>query len=352
VQVPARFPEGLIHALWHRLGNEDWHFHEISRDSLDRQRPLEFLYQHFIDDTVFSGVRTIGTLVREQALAGSLIGIEFDAIDSWELWKEFLQNYQHAQKSVPQGRRSLFIVILQPPANELLPAEDACLAVHKWDGYVSRLDIAMLSDQVLGASVPHGILRDLTVSCISHLALWDPALVEFLAQFDLAELFDPIPLLKKCCSEREWLLGTDRLSLCWANGSVGQWGGRDAIHSAALYAIGHRRTLDKRLWSGQAAVLLPFVEEIRVQLIEDLQDRIRMPFNAGNDSIVRDVWDLELGHLVYMYRTGSLRLDRATARVISVLRDVRNHLAHFRPIPKELLLSKEFTDLLTSRYYG
>ena len=104
------------------------------------------------------------------------------------------------------------------------------------------------------------------------------------------------------------------------------------VHSAMLEISGDERAVRHRLWSAQAAVLLPLVEERRAELVKEHRHRIRLPVKT-EDGEISDPLDLSIGQLAWLLdRQGeAMKLRKQLRR----LKRVRNALAHMAPVRVE-----------------
>jgi hypothetical protein len=107
----------------------------------------------------------------------------------------------------------------------------------------------------------------------------------------------------------------------WQEGCMDDWGGEPTEH--ALWIAANRpKALTKRVWRGQLAMLLPWIEQYRQTIIEQERRNLRPDARSGPD-----VESLDWGPLAY-------QLDRVAVmkRLAHAFREARNELAHGRPI--------------------
>jgi len=168
----------------------------------------------------------------------------------------------------------------------------------------------------------------------------------------LLELLEPQGWLLDLARTRGWVVSTHEEvpGNAW-NGIRHRFEGVDIFHSAWLAAKGDRNALAARIWEGQVEALFPLLESWRQLLIQRYKGLLSLPWPTDRGEI-RDARDLEFGHLVRQlgrHKTGALR---EAVDVIGWLRDIRNHLAHFEPIPVRLLsdslLARRLLHLLES----
>ena len=163
-------------------------------------------------------------------------------------------------------------------------------------------------------------------SIIIRLALWDFDFVDRLLPLSPAQLLAPQAFIETIASEEAVDLGKS-----WEGGGVGLFDGEEFIHSLVLAAEGDADDeLPMRLWSAQAAELLPMLEKRRRRLIERMRD-VPLPQNMVLDGeVVTDLDDVELGGLTHLARVH--RFPRSIVAEANSLRWLRNRLSHLCPV--------------------
>lgn len=164
------------------------------------------------------------------------------------------------------------------------------------------------------------LVGELMASVAIEVAAWDVELLDRLMALPPAQAVRPdlgVPLWDDGRAQA-WK-GT---ALLWENGCLDAWGGEDAEHPAWLAANKPAR-LTKRVWKGQLAHLLPWIELHRLQIIERCKRGLQPPANAFGT-----VELLDWGPLVFQLR----KLDDRLSRTADPFRTARNELAHGRPV--------------------
>lgn len=340
--VPEHLPGGLGSAIvqgqptpW----NRSWQKLRAPADS--RAAPIDLLYQRFAPAARPDTLRRAASLAREPAFARQLIWLEGFSPHSWPAWRAFLEEYEHACRDQLPDERSLFCaklsgeLALQPPAPEI------GLALARWDGVVSDIDTLLYTALVFPAQPLAGARRRVAISTVAALALWDPAVSDYLARQPLRAILQPGEPLARLAHARGWR--ADAACDPWACGREQRFGEQRRPHSAQLALCGQTDELERRVWVGQIAVLYPLLEERRRQFIHELADLLRVPFQTRDGAIIQHVYDLELGHIVYQLgerRRAGLpdpRLDTIAPQV-SRLKTMRDLLAHFQALRDDQLL--------------
>jgi hypothetical protein len=175
-------------------------------------------------------------------------------------------------------------------------------------------------------------------SVLANLALWDEEMATALAREPLETILSPVEWLKQWGRTKGWNaeLTSDELRHI---GHLAVFDGQPKLHSAIAAMRGETSEVHVRIWRGQAGVLLPFIEERRRDLLEYLGNLIVLPYRT-QFSEIRDVNDLEIGHLYSMFGRG-YRIDSDAQALIRVLREMRNKLAHFNPVDCRMIASRE-----------
>ena len=118
----------------------------------------------------------------------------------------------------------------------------------------------------------------------------------------------------------------------WHGGVVNQIEGAKQIHAAALAGVGEWLELKRRLWRAQVGVVLPYIEERRPMLLEELSTVLAVPFSTPYGQVLTDVRDLEVGHIEAQLAAGRVPVSEAIRTEVRWLREARNRLAHLEPL--------------------
>jgi hypothetical protein len=113
--------------------------------------------------------------------------------------------------------------------------------------------------------------------------------------------------------------------------------GEEKVHSAYLALDDPKGEVERRVWSAQVGVLLPFVEERRQELLARLDGVLRVPFRTRFGEEITDLRDLEIGHIESQLLTSPLAVDPDVRRQVRRLREIRNSLAHLETLRPEVL---------------
>jgi hypothetical protein len=203
---------------------------------------------------------------------------------------------------------------------------------------VSPLDILLFTAQVMEGRGLTPLQQRTAVAIIAALAQWDPEVSVTLADLDLERLDSPVSVLSELATQRGWdpnepLTEIER----WQRGMCDLVEGRAVEHAALLAVRGDERALNRRIWSGQVGVVLPWIEECRRNLLDRYEGAFRAGWVRPSGECIEDVLDLEIGDIYAQLRAGVLSVGRAELERVRRLRDLRNALAHLEPLPASAL---------------
>ena len=377
--VLGLLPEGvdpslLRSDLLNGLEHWDLRIHEVFVPQLDAQISAAALGQTLgIDWGVSTAPRTVENLLRRADLPEILFLDGFDELAEEDRvqWLRFVVQWaevcQSRHSTDEEGAKILPALCLLAQASKVPPpppATNVLLAVHVWWGIPTTLEMRLLC-QLASAqdSTPLSRWKEYVIPAIagSDLCLGDYLWVQ--AYSTGAELAD---VLRAFAQERGWTKaeletlsmeglpreGTPRLEgwplpsplyQVWARGMV-HWTLDHGLerHSAVLAQLDRQAALDHRLWRGQAGLLLPQIDEARLALCAHLNQRYGQdwPYKWQEPELdpdrraVRDTpFACQWGHLESLLRNcPNLERERRWSRLASWSRQIRNDLAHYRPI--------------------
>jgi hypothetical protein len=339
LSLPEHLPAGLRPAVRAVLGDE-WPWETCPLPAQANAPPLAWLFARFGSKLAAEVLYTLPTLLDSFEQNGQIIWLEGFTPATWPAWREFLGQYQHACRAVPQLRRTVFCCVLEGANATCPPSDDVCLENHAWRGMVDALDAWLFAASVFRPQEPSRLRNRLAIAIVAHLALWDAALIERLAQAKLSELLCPQPLLGEIAQERGWVQET---AVEWHLGTQEKFEGVAQVHSALLALGNDTSELGRRIWSAQVSLLLPWAEEQRRNFITHLAGTLRIPFTTSHGKVITRIKDLELGHINAQLSKLSY-VDANLRRSVESWLAVRNSLAHLERVPAALLLSGALDD--------
>jgi hypothetical protein len=305
--------------------------------------PLDFLWEQFVMDEHAGDRRSIDDLARRSEMSNGVVWLDGFELDAWSRWRDFVMRYSHAVANLPVLHRMLLCCRVPLSAAPGLDSDVCCASVNCL-GYADPLDALTYSASQIGpASGKRALDVEVRASVTAALALWDPGLCNMLIEESVASLFAPDLVISTWAQARGWSPDWDdhelrsRGLLCPFNG------GEERLHAGIHALRNDTREIQLRVWRGQVGVLLPFIEERRRDLLQALDAWLALPFQSDRGEIITDASDLELGHLRHMFASDR-RIGIECWRLIEVLREMRNGLAHFAPVSGDQLHAPELLD--------
>ena len=254
----------------------------------------------------------------------------------WPDWRDLIVSHSATLKNsaLRSFERPTFFLTIQ--GKQEMPHNDVCLRIIEWNGIVSDLDMMIYVSEFVNNRNMNEFERALTVQAISDIALWDFEIADAMIEANLKDVVEPFDLLRNINEKRKW----NGAPPCWENGQTMKYMGNQ-LESSVLLVSRQTKTPDIfiRLWRSQVRVLLPLIEEQRRNLISLLRKHLTVPFkyNYGSDQYtINELEDLELGHI--WHQTKDIKeIDIDLKECLNDLREIRNKLAHFKPLNYELI---------------
>jgi hypothetical protein len=335
IGVPDGLPTGLAAALRVQAEEDSWFWDPVALPADPTVDPASWLFDRFVPDAPSALVHNPRTLVAQPGFmtGGRIVWLTGVTAATWTRWRAFLTAYETACRACHSGERTLFGLLLPGALNEQPPDEDVCLAYYPWVNTVERLDMLLFVAQVLQDRPLCPLDKQVAVAVVAELAGWDFELAERLAEASLPDLLDPTALLQVFAQERDWPVTRDAVvSAPWHSGIVNQSDSAKQIHAAALAGAGECSALKRRLWRAQVGVVLPYIEERRQDLLEQLAAVLSVPFTTLYGQVLTDVRDLEVGHIEAQLAASGAPVSEALRTEVRCLREARNRLAHLEPL--------------------
>jgi len=284
-------------------------------------------------------------------------------------WSSFLYHWAEANHRVADRggiSRSLFIVASAPEILPYLPNTDIHLAVYWWCGIPSALELQLLCRSE-GNGTNLSARSRWREHIIPSLACGDIALASHLWDHIYSDTKELGNQLRLFAGERGWTtnilrkLGVAnmdgnmpdsqepafygppiRLRNLWAQGVI-VWTQEYGFefHSAALLVLEQHEELSHRIWRGQAPLLLPEIDALRLELCSYLTRHYGSDWpllepcrSPEEDKAVRNnPLACQWGHLELLLRKCNLlRSESHRLSLVRQVREIRNELAHYRPI--------------------
>lgn len=251
-----------------------------------------------------------------------------------------------AMKDVTGWRRFAICAALSPTTRQGLPGPDVALAVEWWWGVIRPLDIELALD-----GIP--VLDPVMTRAAIEVGTWDLPLAREMArgwsgglaslEHDLSSILGPCDAGPRLINEghEAYKVPQEQLISAWNAGLVESWGGAVEWHPSIALAEGPSPAI-QRVWLAQVKELFPLIEIERTRLagwLDREAERGGMPRILDVDGLAVEIEDLEIGQLVrYLGCYREVRVPADRMRLIRSLRELRNHLAHRRPVDLKTVL--------------
>lgn len=367
-------PAGIWSALRAELWKRDFEFEEMSLPTLPEGRaPVAALSEVLRVNWKSSDIpRTAANLMATGNLPDivQLEGLEELPDTARRDWVMFLTQWARiSQNMADRGRMPTALCMVVPAVAILphIPESDVHLAVHWWWGFPSTLEIHLLC-RLGNESNAWGIVPRWREHLLPALVGNDVSLVECLWDCLHLNAEDLVDRLYSFAEQRGWeakalrtwgaeeLVVTSnydhghqpsplsaQLRTLWAHGALCwtlEYGLE--LHTAALAILGRNEELRHRLWRGQAELLLPLIDHMRLKLCDHLTQsyghdwpvRWHPPASSEEEAAVRNSpLACQWGHLEWLLKNCvHLRSEQRWVSLASLARWIRNEMAHYRPV--------------------
>ena len=313
--------------------------------------PQTWLHQYLPPPAPDSEIpATALALAQRTGFGGYRVLLQPTAADA-PAWLAWLAEYQQALPQVRHAERTLFLLVLTGAAALLRPAPAAGLSHHTYRHQASPADLALhLHFACPSPPDTPPLLHRVRLSVAAAVASFDAETAVALATGPLGTLLQPAAWLADLARQRAWASAPAAGTKLSAAGAEEQWAlglrapvdGHPCLHPAALALHGDAAGLATRVWEGQLPVLLPFLEQRRQALLQQLAERLRplLPYQNASGETLRRLEEIEVGDLFRLcISSGLVRLEAPTRAEIRLLRDCRNLLAHLNPVSEAEVLA-------------
>jgi hypothetical protein len=311
------------------------------------QTPFLRLMEHLING---GSIKYLEHLVTSEGMPDTVFITNFEScsLEEQKQWLSVLSRWASAAKS-SGSRKALLVAISKIPDDiAIFPQKEVRIQYHWWPG-LSALEIRLLLRQMSDQLEAEEQWRE---SLIPSLSGSDKDLAFYLGDVILQSTEIIIQKLKEYGLQKGWNqkdiqkalkewkpgrlgnffdLSNSNLQL-WSNGLLTytpEYG--EEIHSSALAILERENEIIHRLWRGQASLVLPIIDYIRLKIAQILQKNYP---NILNQSIKSDGAYFELGELKYAFDQIPLSSLEKTSwgGVVNLAHKIRNTLAHYRLI--------------------
>ena len=321
IAAPSRNASGIEDGICELLADDHWRIKRLVAGA--QKDPLMWVTEQLYIEPENWVQWNVERLCQELD-GSSVVVIEGVHATNWDIWRVFLKEFEVASRARPSDDRPLLLMVLRGVAHKNLHLSGAALEARPWVGVLGEFDTLIYVDQLLRSSRKPRKYHKLIVRQISALALWDLDLATYLAAQPETILFDVRAVLQAARSalDRSCTLKENR----WEDGGSDQVDGVEMVHPFVLVEKGDPdQELSRRLWTAQAAELLPLIEIRRRELLKGLERHLICPFTLDGYP-VSSLDELEIGRLAYAAQRQGLKGDLRTRA--EWLASCRNKLAH------------------------
>jgi hypothetical protein len=345
--VPDPAPANLDRAIEKSL-RDDLSLDCMSLDlkAFDQSRPLPHVLGSILGVPVVE-VGSVSDFAWHPKLADQVVIV--GGLDKRELrrWALFLRHL--ASEDAGEAVVGPILVVLIPTSlsHEETTALRGSARTLVFQGFVDRYDTAGYAS-LIGARIGGDLPARVGHATVLEVAAWSRPLLEAMVTWDVADQINPMAQFERAAAEHRPPFPH------WENGLVDLWDDEPAAHPVAAIRHGLHEHVKRRIWTGQAGVVLPYTHRILRSLLQryrDVLDRLISPsrpfrktFNDRTDTII-DPADLEF----YDFREFTRRwLSSAELDLIKTAQWCRNAVAHRDVIPLEAI--ERLSDLYVDNF--
>lgn len=270
-------------------------------------------------------------------------------------------------RSIDKGIEMMTIVVVsRADSFPRIPRSDVSLAIRWWWGFPSSLEVSLICRYLAKLNGENGIALSWKENIVSSLSGGDAIFAAYLwtaldkgtrnlelvlNEYAIRQGWSANALkeyssgFQELKSKRDVILEKPPVNLIhlWSSGLI-SWTVEAGIeiHSAALAAMGRRDDWMHRVWRGQARLLLPILDSIRLEVCRyltkkyghDWPYRIAEPLDdEQREKVRRSPLSCEWGHLEYLLdKIYQFRDDANLVPLVHTGRTIRNTLAHYETI--------------------
>lgn len=242
-------------------------------------------------------------------------------------WAAFAEQYAQVCRALGDSTSPRFLY--HWPTSGHLPKTDIRLTLHRWDDTIDSTDIHLYASLLMRRSGQSPFKRMLMGMIASRLSAGDPDLCQILCSLDLQEMLDPLPHLIHYAAGKGWD-GNTQATL--ENGTVVLLDGMEKNHPAWLAVQGREQDIAMLVWGAQISCIMPLIEERRQELVDVVRHILKIPDHLPPDQTPDSIEEIEIGVIHYQIRHSETRVPQAVLNLSRTLWNVRNDLAHRKPL--------------------
>jgi hypothetical protein len=332
VAFPLHRPPGFADKLAARLDRKGWH--RLNLAWREGDHPVAFLFRELRIELELTERQSVLRFV--ERLPPMVVVVEEIPASDWPRWKRFLAEYEAELRRRGEGLAPLLLCVLSGVDLDEARLNAPAISLHPWVGVISELDTLTYIRAQSSPSQRTGIEGEISRRIIARLSLWDVEFARSLARLSVKELTSPTEILNELAQKRAWKVGG---AGSWCAGASNVFEGVKMSHSAWLTINDEHDELATRIWSAQAAVALPLVEQRRRELAARAERHLRFPVEIDGEQ-VSSARELQIGPLCHLLSVARCN-DRELMRRVRLLKRVRNALAHVKVVDASLLFDPD-----------
>jgi len=361
------FCEKLKYELW----KSDFSQHEISLDNIESNlKPLEILNKEFFPDQPTRFPKPVVDIQACSELPDLIVLSNLHRLSQSQLkdWMELLDSWSElAHQNINAGKnvKPMVAVVLANLVIDMLPPRKLFLDYYWWWGFPSSLEVSLLCRSQSNKYFNSDPTNTWKERLLSSLTPGDLNLLEHLWDFSDKRFIDLVDGIRSYAHPTDSSMNMSRLpdklgritdlSLVFPGdpppkGIQHLWS-KGEIYATIEYGVEFHpsilleQNLDgirHRLWRSQSELLLPIIDGIRVDMCQELTQRLGRDWPYKWDtpiepddlkSVKENPAATQLGYIVYLLETNSKFASyRQWLPIARTARSIRNDLAHYRTI--------------------
>jgi hypothetical protein len=281
------------------------------------------LWAYNLEQEITGTDRLKTLLAHRQFEQCEVVFVECDSI-RLGTWEHLLREMEPALLARDVGARPRFVFEIEAnPASNPPAVQSMLITSRPWLGVVHEIDMRVHISDVVMMREYTAAQRHILTETVTSLALWDFALADFLLEQSPERLSDPLARLIEYATAR-W---GPKTRAEWACGTLQEFEGATEVHSGWAATNGQSQIIKRRLWEGQARIILPMLDRNRRTLIQESFGKLKNVYDAESPE---DLFDLDFGDLCSAL--ARVRAERKYVDWAHDLRLIRNQLAHLEVV--------------------
>jgi hypothetical protein len=283
-----------------------------------------------------SDIAEVGDFTRHPDLVDKVILVDGIAARQAMRWGLFVRAL--ASEKIAQSIIGPIVVIFSPPGlsvEEKRTIRGGAFSCSTWGkvdrhdavAHLARIGIRPSSD--LASRIGHAVIVDV--------AAWSRPMLEQMAPWKVNDQIEPLALLANLAEQSAIPYPS------WENGLLDLWDDEPAAHPIAAVAHKFGAHIQRRIWSAQSAIILPFADRIRRGIVQRHRDRLDQYVSPATPfkRLINDREIVKTSPDTLEFYEINLLLDRvlsvAEKNLIKIARHARDFCAHMKPMSSDFV---------------